>query len=254
MEILYLNLDRRPDRDARFQAANSGIVPLRRFSAVDGRQLSVESLIDAGVLVEPLASYTPGALGAALSHKVLWDQCAAGEGVLTVAEDDAVLSRSFGTKAPEVLASLPSAWDIILWGWNFDSILHVGLFEGLKQLVMSSDGRPLGPAIAEFQQRRCDRLALRLFGAFGTACYSITPNGARRLRQACFPLRNERIMIPGLGRVLTNFGIDVVMNKYYPAINAYVCFPPLVWTENDKTISDVTPSAAPASGGVSSGS
>src|SRR5438876_12271421 len=26
----------------------------------------------------------------------------------------------------EVLAKLPPDWDIILWGWNFDSVLHVG--------------------------------------------------------------------------------------------------------------------------------
>lgn len=254
MEVLYLNLARRPDRDTRFRAVNAGIVPCQRVSAVDGRQLSVKSLIDSGVLLEPLTSYTSGALGSALSHKMLWDQCATGEGVLTVAEDDAVLHRSFETKATEVLASLPADWDIILWGWNFDSILHVGLFDGLKHVVMGSDGRPLGPAIAEFQKTPCNPLALRLFGAFGTVCYSITPWGARRLGQACFPLRNEPIMVPGLRRVLANFGIDVVMNKHYPAINAYVCFPPLAWTENDKTISDVSPRAVPASSGASNDS
>lgn len=53
-------------------------------------------------------------------------------------------------------------------------------------------------------------------------------------------LTTEPVPIPGLRRALPNFGIDVTMNQYYRDLNAYVCFPPLVWTENDKMSSDIS--------------
>ncbi|MGO9112614.1 MAG: hypothetical protein ACLP9L_25565 [Thermoguttaceae bacterium] len=52
-------------------------------------------------------------------------------------------------------------------------------------------------------------------------------------------MKNETVSIPGLGRQLVNFGIDTIMNKHYRALNSYVCLPPLVGTENDKSTSDV---------------
>ena len=45
--------------------------------------------------------------------------------------------------------------------------------------------------------------------------YSVSPKGASLLQRHCFPLGNELIPIPGLGRQLNNFSLDVLMNKYY---------------------------------------
>jgi hypothetical protein len=158
---------------------------------------------------------------------------------VTIAEDDAVLNRRFSEKARKVMAKLPADWDIILWGWNFDSILHCEIIEGLKQGVMRFDAAPLREKQDRFQELDVDPLPLRLFGAFGVLCYSVSPKGARFLRSHCFPLRNEIIPIPGLGRPLRNFSIDVLMNKYYRVLNAFVSFPPLAWSENDKTASSL---------------
>ena len=83
-------------------------------------------------------------------------------------------------------------------------------------------------------------LPLRLTTAFGLVCYSLSPKGAQVLLRKCFPLKNENIAIPGLGRKLTNFGLDTAMNKHYGSLKAYVSFPPLVWTENDKATSDIS--------------
>ena len=55
------------------------------------------------------------------------------------------------------------------------------------------------------------------------------------MQRLCFPLRNEVIPIPGLRRALKNFSLDVLMNKYYRVLKAFVSFPPLAWSENDKT-------------------
>src|SRR5262249_50769813 len=151
----------------------------------------------------------------------------------------AIFNRHFARKAPGVLERLPADWDLVFWGWNFDSILHVKLFDGLKDDVMRFDSTLLGQRIAEFRETAYDVVPLRLRGAFGLVCYSISPKGATHLKELCFPLKNETIHVPGLRRTLVNFPLDTAMNKHYAALNAYVCFPPLVYTENDEADSDV---------------
>ena len=113
------------------------------------------------------------------------------------------------------------------------------LIPGLKDAVVQFDSTPLGDRLFDFQSRNYDVNPIRLSGAFGMVCYTVSTRGAHQLIERCFPLQNESISIPGLRRSVSNFGIDVAMNKYYPSLQAYVCFPPLVWTENDKSNSDV---------------
>ena len=243
MQVLYINLARRRDRNERFLKTNSAIADFRRWEGVDGQDLRVEDLVRGDVLAEPLRSYTPGALGVAVSHRQIWEHCVAAGATVTAAEDDAVFNRHFADKAAGVLAALPSDWDIVLWGWNFDVMLHVDLMEGMKQSVMWFDTAALGPRLCEFQDRDYDVLPMRLLGAYGLVSYSVSPAGAMRLLKSCFPLKKERVPIAGLRRSLPNTGIDTVMNKYYRQMKSYVSFPPLVWTENDKRTSDIHPRA-----------
>jgi GR25 family glycosyltransferase involved in LPS biosynthesis len=239
VEVAYLNLATRPDRDERFRRINGGIADYRRVNAIVGDTLRADDLIRAGVIAEPLTSFTHGALGNAVSHKRFWEQCAAGTTPLTVAEDDAALNRRFAQKAPAVLSRLPTDWDIVLWGWNFDSVLRVGILGGVKEAAMNFDPRPLGASVSEFQAHDEDVQPLRLINVFGLAAYTISPTGARRLLAACFPLTNEPIVIAGMDHLLANISLDATMNRHYRALQAYVCFPPLAWTENDKAASDV---------------
>ena len=239
MQVHYINLDSRADRNQSFLDMNSTIVDCRRVAAVDGRRLNLTELVKAGVVHEPTPAYSAGSLGCALSHKGLWEQCVTQDMVLTVAEDDAIFNRGYSDKATGILAKLPSDWDIMLWGWNFDSILHVAVIDGVKQSIMRFESSPLGAKIPRFQDGDYDALPLRFLGGFGLVCYSISPKGARRMLDSCFPLKVETIGIPGLGRTLPNVHIDFLLNKYYHTMKAYVSFPPLVWTENDKANSDI---------------
>ncbi|MGA2616879.1 MAG: glycosyltransferase family 25 protein [Thermoguttaceae bacterium] len=239
MEVLYINLERRPDRNDLFLRTNAGIADFRRIEAVDGRCLDVQDLIRQGLLARPLRAYTAGALGHALSQKKIWQQCISTAATATVAEDDAVFNRHFADKAGKTLAALPPDWDIIFWGWNFDALLHVEVIEGLKQAFLRFDAGRLGPRLREFQELDYSVLPVRLRGVFGTPCYSISPRGARRLSELCFPLRREPVFVASLGRTLPNANLDTLMNKHYGSLKAYAALPPLVWTENDKRASDI---------------
>lgn len=241
MRVCYLNLQRRADRNAQFLRWNASVVDLERVEAVDGARLSTEELVREGVIEGPLNRCTAGSLGCAASHKRMWQRAVAEQAVVTVAEDDAVLNRHFAEKAPALLGRLPPDWDFVLWGWNFDAILHVEIIEGMKRAIIRSDRRPLGRRLAEFQEKDYDASLLPLIAAFGTVCYSISPKGAKQLLDLCFPLQYKRIAVPGMRFKLPTATIDVVMIQHYRNLKSYVCVPPLAWTENDKSVSDIEP-------------
>jgi glycosyl transferase family 25 len=238
MIVEYLNLARRPDRDARFRRLNDGIVEFQRVEAVDGRAFEPGRSLPAG-FGEVGLEYPAGAVGCALSHKQFWERAAAGNGIRTLAEDDAVFHRRFRSSAERVFAELPPEWDLILWGWNFNSVLHVENLPGLTDAIINFPTHVLRERIGEFQEAQYTSHPMRLRNAFGLVCYSVTPQGAAALLGKCFPLRDEYVPIEGLKRNVANRGIDVAMNKHYRSLRAFVCNPPLVWTENDPNLSDI---------------
>src|ERR1700677_962309 len=239
MRIAYINLAKRADRDQQFRRLNSGIADFERVDGIEGAAVDVDELIRTGVIQERLQYFSSGGIGCALTHRQLWQRCLVSRSVVTIAEDDAVFNRNFAAKASRLLAQLPPVWDIVLWGWNFDSILHVKILDNTNNCVMFFDGRSLRSRLPLFQDAVYDVIALHLQNAFGTVCYSVSPQGAKRLLEKCFPLRNEDIPISGLKRLVCNSNIDTAMNKCFRELHSFACFPPLVWTENDKSVSDV---------------
>jgi GR25 family glycosyltransferase involved in LPS biosynthesis len=239
MESFYINLDKRIDKKALFIKRNGDLLPFCRFSGVDGSMLDSSMLVERGIIDSGLDCYSRGALGCALSHKLLWDYAERQTDPVTIVEDDAVLNRNFKDDRNKMLCQLPADWDIILWGWNFDSILHTNLPGSISSLT--SFASPVSEnQLIEFRLSRVNSVPQKLMGAFGTVAYTVSPRGAQRLKQCCFPLMKEYISIPGLNRKLLNIGIDVVMNKWYPHLQAYAAFPPLVITKNDKATSDIS--------------
>lgn len=236
MEISLVNLDRSPERLAAFRRINTHLASVVRVPAMEGSRFSRPLLIEKKILAEPMAEYTNGAIGCALSHLSLWETAVREKKTLTVAEDDAVFHSHFDALAPSLIASLPQDWDILLWGWNFDSILLFDMLPGAPCLG-NFDQQQLRSAVAAYQTSKIDPRAFRLMRAFGTVAYSVSPAGAERLYGHCVPIRPMNTFYPGLNRTLSNTGIDRMMNEAYPSLQSYVCFPPLVVTENDHAAS-----------------
>ncbi|HUO20074.1 MAG TPA: glycosyltransferase family 25 protein [Steroidobacteraceae bacterium] len=234
--IVVINLDRSAERLATFKAQNGFVGGLERFAAVDGRAVNRAQLQQAGFL-DPAVTYTDGALGAALSHFTLWEEAAADGIALTVCEDDAVLNRGFQHRAAGLLAALPEDWDIVLWGWNFDSVLIVDGLPGVSECLIQSDQASLRTRLDRFQALELEPRALRLLHAFGMLCYSVTPGGARKLLAACWPIRAMQVAVRGLAAPLPNYGFDVMCNAAYRQLKAYVAFPPLAVSPNDHAVS-----------------
>jgi len=239
LEIHVINLDRSNDRLAAFENINSpSRLNFSRFPGVEGKTVARGELVEQGVMAADLG-YGDGALGNALSHLALWDHAIEKRQTLTLCEDDAIFNLGFSPTAESLLATIPPDWHVILWGWNFDAPVVFDMIPGVSPCLSMFDQDRMRMGIEVFQSARLAPQAFRLFNAFGVVAYSVSPTGAESMKSHCLPLRNMDVPVPGLGRAVSNRGIDVMLNSVYPRINAYVCFPPLVVTRNFHGISTV---------------
>jgi GR25 family glycosyltransferase involved in LPS biosynthesis len=229
--VKVISLTRSVERRERFSQANAHVA-FTFFDAIDGAQLYHE-LNHTPDLFEPGLRYNAGAMGCATSHLMLWQEAASGETPFTIVEDDAVLRHDFHEQSANILASLDPEWDMVVWGWNFDSILSLNIMPDVSPAVVLFDQQKMRGANGAFQQMSGTPAVLRLDKCFGTPAYSISPRGARKFLLNCLPLKNFEVFFPVLNRALPNNGIDIAMNRIYSQTVTYCSLPPLAITNND---------------------
>lgn len=233
--IKVISLARSADRRAAFARANAH-VDFAFSDAIDGASI-LHEVNNAPDLFEPNLPYSAGAYGCAMSHLSLWQEAVDSDRPITIVEDDAVLRHDFQEQSAALLASLPPDWDIVVWAWNFDSILALKLMPGVSQTVMLFDQNGLRRSLGDFQAMQDRPAALRLDKCFGTPAYTISPRGARKYMLNCFPLKHFAVHFPVLNRDIQNNGIDIAMNRIYGETNAYCSLPPLAATPNETATS-----------------
>ena len=231
LEINLINLDRSAERLARFHERNSHLKNVRRFSAVDGSLIDVEGLIRKGDIAKDLR-YKRGTLGCAFSHIELWRQSVRQDRILTIFEDDVVVSVDFESEVRGVLSATPKDWDVIQWGYIYHPSFLWLDFEFAKANLRFYDFTVDLSQQSTFRNTKRPH-PFRLIHSFGLQAYSVTPRGAKGLLEKCIPLADRNVIFPGTGIVSENLGIDTPMNDAYPDLNSYLCMPPLV-------ISDIT--------------
>jgi glycosyl transferase family 25 len=235
--IKVISLERSTERRAAFKEQNRHI-DFEFFNAVDG-SLVANRTADFPELFNPGLPYSAGAYGCALSHLALWQQATDSGNAVTILEDDAIVRFDFAQQSARILADAPPDWDLIVWAWNFDSVLSLNLMPGVSHTTMLFDQQQLRTAIDAFQQQAD---APRLFGldkCFGTPAYSISPRGAAKFIANCFPLANFDVFFPVLNGRFPNNGIDIAMNRIYSSTNSFCSLPPLAVTKNEAARSTV---------------
>lgn len=229
--VKVISLARSLQRRATFAARNAHI-DFAFFDAVEG--VSVMGHLHAlPELFDRDIAYLPGAVGCALSHLTLWKEAADTNKVITVLEDDAILRADFEEQYAQALEKLPADWDMVVWGWNFDSVVNLNVMRGISPVVMTFNQNQLRESIPAFQALTVAPQLLPLSHCFGTPAYSISPAGARKFIENCFPLKNFKQAVPGLPYPLSNNGIDMAMNRIYGVTRSFCSMPPLAVTEND---------------------
>jgi glycosyl transferase family 25 len=233
--VKVISLERSVERRAEFALRNNHL-DYEFVAAVDGLAVDVDAIRASGLFQSGLP-YNAGAYGAALSHHGLWNEAIRAGRPLTVAEDDAIFRLDFAQTHAALLNGLGLDWDMVLWGWNLDSILAMQLIPGVST-AMYFDYLQLLGKIEEFQQCAGTPRLFRLDKCFGLPAYSISPQGARKLLSQCFPLTSFSLNFPLLGDI-PNYGLDVAASRVYAGTNTFVSFPLLAMTKNDQAISTI---------------
>lgn len=251
--VAYINLRSRPGRNDAFLGNNraeldaSGF-PWRRVDGVDGGQLGTEELIARGIIArdglpEEYEPHTWGHLGAALSHRALWEAASeAGEDdVLVILEDDAQVCPQFGAQVRRVLelAKAREPWDVLHLGFNTDAPVTIRLDSPRMEirLICQENGRPITAGVPfavswPESPREGEMLLARVIDIHGICGYAVSTRGARRLLEACFPM--TATSIDGTISRQTREGL----------LEALIVIPPLVLSPNDHAASDTVSSPA----------
>lgn len=247
MRGYVLNLERRPERLKRFMDWNAGNgLDLQVVAGIDGLTLDRAELVREGLLDGENEYYSPGSLGGSLSHRRLWQECVA-EGVpRMVFEDDACMRGDIAARVA-ALADSPALdnCDIVFLGHNVDAPLTVMMPDGLLSAVyfgLNRDGREdFYAGFCKPEPRRPPPVLHAAVMVWGCIAYVVTPRGAERLLQTCFPLSSKgKVHMHSEGRDVRTNGIDGMMNLGLQSgqLRGFVFFPPLAISPND--LSDVS--------------
>jgi glycosyl transferase, family 25 len=230
--VRVISLARETGRRDEFLRRNAHL-PSVFFDAVDGRALSMNEIRATGLFMpEVEATYDAHAYGVALSHWHLWNEAAAGSEPVTIAEDDAVFRRDFEARSEDMLAALPADWDMVLWGWNFNSALRVHPMGSAGPVEMLFDQSLLRESLDSFQALQTPVHAFKLDKAFGLFAYALSPKGAAAMLENCFPQRQLAVWFPVFKAHQPNVGLDVATNAAYLETQCFACFPPLAASPN----------------------
>ena len=167
---------------------------------------------------------------------VRWEQSADRD---LVFEDDIVLRHDAAARIAAIPAGLPPGWEIVMLGYNTDTLLELKMGGGSDLRGTFSVHNPSEAQLAEFARGVAPVGVFPLNHAFGMGAYLISPAGARALADLCFPMNDRLFYIAGMEAWFQPFGIDGMLNAVFRDRAAYACFPPLAWSRNDVASSTV---------------
>ncbi len=228
-DLCVLSLERTPHRLELFRARNPHI-NAEVAHAIDGSKVDRSRYPD--------LKHSDGALGCMISHQQFWQNVVNAKRPATIFEDDAIIHHSFPRASQKIIEALPLDWHICLWGFNFDALMMCELVPGSACTVVNQQDL-LRQSIDRYQHWRFKPNVVKLYRAWGTVGYAISPRGAKRLLDEPMISRDCTLRFPDLVRemVIHNVGVDVMLNAFYPTMNAFVSLPPLVvTTQDDSTI------------------
>ena len=240
-----INLARRADRRERFFGWNAAKgLDIAVFEAIDGSTLNKAELFQAGLIDDEDLSYSPGALGIAMSHRRLWELCRDSGRPMIIFEDDAFVPDSMRHWAAPIAREMTGeGCDLLYIGYNRDAILSLGYGGQWGNIAFDTGGLSF-EAVAQRHDRWStgdSHCILETRLAWGILAYAITPRAAELLLKNCFPLSAKLpVVMYGSGRVLMSYGLDCSMNTLIQRgiVRARAIYPPLVIGPNDPADSD----------------
>lgn len=228
MKINVISLKDSQKRRDEFIRWNADYIDFEFFDAVNGRTLE---LTDEIITQQAISVYPRGAIGCAMSHLALWDQCIESDEPMVIMEDDVFVSKDFRSHLTRVMDMLPDDWHILQLNYNCDSILAYWNTPYEIAVTFYTGRQFVDQDIVNFQQSDIYPGIARLKMSYGGGCYVISPSGAKIMKERCFPLTDRLMNIPLVGFNHAH-SVDCMMCLTYQDINAYVCPIPFAMTRH----------------------
>lgn len=230
MRFRVISLTKTPQRLITFRKNNSEFL-FEKFTATDGSKVDRNELLKSQLITESVCKrYTDGAIGVAMSHRALWQECVDSKENMTILEDDAYLVTNFNSLVSKYTAN--DNWDFIFWGANLDQKIIAELSPGIAAAEINFNQPGVIANMTKLKQQLWQPALFRVHWAVGLMCYSITPYSAKYLLDVIFPLRDYF-------DYRDNFGIDNSIIEELSNMRAYISLPPIALTENDRYTSTV---------------
>ena len=177
--------------------------------------------------------WSKGAIGSGLSHCPMWRRCLEFNRPICVLEDDVLVSSDWQQCCSEALDQAPVETDVLLLGWNLDSVLRAEIFLGVTCISLFEPAFPSIGQIRSVLDQRSRRQVVRLEKALGLPGYVLTPRGAQKLFDGLPRFEAEPLLVGrGIPQV-PSMTLDAQMNRLYPELQAFVVVSPLVLAENN---------------------
>ncbi|MBB2165915.1 hypothetical protein HLH26_15515 [Gluconacetobacter sp. 1b LMG 1731] len=224
MKFIVINRQDARGQYTIFRQSNEHLPNIERFEAIIYKEEDRQGLINNGLIHENFHC-TPLNLSQILSHTLLWSSAISQQASLLIMEDNALLCQNFPEQCQKILETLNDDWDIVLFGYNFESPCLINALPGVSPCGLSFNHQKMRDAAFTWRNRSVETNAYPLLHAQGIYCYAISPRGAKRLLEACLPLRP-------FSHTDQAFSLDGLMSILYPHIQAFSAFPPIAITGN----------------------
>ena len=111
----------------------------------------------------------------------MWRRCLELNRPICVLEDDVLVASDWQHCCSVALAQAPEETDVLLLGWNLDSVLRAEIFLGVTCISLFEPAFPSVAQIRSVLDQRSQRQVVRLEKALGLPGYVVTPSGAQKL-------------------------------------------------------------------------
>ena len=193
------------------------------------------NLIATKALTE-LAKKVPGSIGNAHSIFVILKECISEDVHYLILEDDTQIHpniHEFIINKWEIIKKL----DVLLLGGNTNSPITFEMLNGMPLsgvFLEEKDKHPSYQRINKIFSKSLiqDIKTYKLKNIFGSHAWIVSPQGAKKLIQNCFPLDIQPINVPLFFNSLSGISFDRRWNSILGIIDARICIPFLALTPN----------------------
>ena len=185
-------------------------------------------------------NWPKGSICCGLAHFEALRTCVELGEPVTIFEDDAILVSDFDAKSKDLLGRIGTEWDIVQWGYNWDSFLDVRFQKTDKTVFRVQPIKEYKLNSEKFQDWGMNSTLFPLVSTFGMHAYTVSPSGAKKILEF-YPKFTDFFVdnLNLLGHSYWASSLDMVLNAFYNSNNCFVALPPLSYVVNDKQASAI---------------